>query len=117
APTAAPSTARAPVGSFADKLRILRLRQAVRRDELGALWARDEVATREALTERYGFSDEMVRSFFEPFLGGLLLDRGLGASSRAFEFYVRMFADGSVAVPARGIQQIPDQLAAGLPGQ
>lgn len=116
-PAAAPSTARSPVGSFADKLRVLRLRQAVRRGSLGALWARDEVATREALTERYGFSDEMVRTFFEPFLGGLLLDRDLGTSSRAFEFYFRMFAEGSAAVPARGMQQIPDQLAASLPGQ
>lgn len=116
-PAAAPSTARAPVGTFTDKLRMLRLRQSVRRGSLDVLWARDEIATREALLERYGFSDEMVHAFFEPFLGGLLLDRSLDASSRAFEFYFRMLTEGATAVPARGMQQIPDQLAADLPGQ
>lgn len=116
-PAAAPSTALSPVGTLADKLRMLRLRQGVRRGSLDALWSRDEVATRAALTGRYGFSDEMLRDFFEPFLGGVLLDRSLGTSSRAFEFYFRMFTEAATAVPANGMQAIPDQLAAALPGQ
>ncbi len=113
-PLAAPSTVFSPVGTLGDKLRTLKLRQAVRSPDLAALWARDEITTRQALTERYGFSDTMVRRFFEPFLGGILLDPDLGASSRAFEFYFRMFTEGDTAVPARGMQQIPEQLAAGL---
>ncbi len=113
-PLAAPKTAFSPIGTLADKLRVLKLRQAVRGPALGALWERDEVPTRTALAERYGFSEVMLRRFFEPFLGGILLDPDLEASSRAFEFYFRMFSEGDTAVPALGMQQIPEQLAAGL---
>ena len=114
-PLAAPQTAFSPVGTFADKLRVLKLRQGVRSPDLDALWARPEIPTRAALTDRYGFSDVMLQRFFRPFLGGILLDRDLGTSSRAFEFYFRMFTEGETAVPARGMQQIPEQLAAALP--
>ncbi|MEM1044276.1 MAG: NAD(P)/FAD-dependent oxidoreductase [Bacteroidota bacterium] len=113
-PLAAPATVFAPVGTLGDKLRTLRLRQAVRAPDLDALWARAEITTGAALRERYGFSEKMTRRFFEPFLGGILLDPDLGTSSRAFEFYFRMFSEGETAVPARGMQQIPEQLAAGL---
>ena len=114
-PLAAPQTAFSPIGTLADKLRVLKLRQGVRSPSLDALWARPEISTRAALTERYGFSEVMLQRFFEPFLGGILLDRDLGTSSRAFEFYFRMFTEGETAVPARGMQQIPEQLAAALP--
>ncbi len=114
-PLAAPETAFSPIGTLADKVRVLRLRQRVRRGALDDLWERDTMTTREALTQRYGFSEIMLRRFFEPFLGGILLDRDLGTSSRAFEFYFRMFAEGETAVPANGMQAIPDQLAAALP--
>jgi phytoene dehydrogenase-like protein len=114
-PLATPQTAFSPVGTIADKLRVLKLRQSVRAPSLDALWARPEVTTRTALRERYGFSSTMLQRFFEPFLGGILLDRALGTSSRAFEFYFRMFSEGETAVPARGMQRIPEQLAAALP--
>jgi phytoene dehydrogenase-like protein len=114
-PLSAPAGLFAPVGSLADKLRVLRLRQSVTGTDLDALWHRPEVSTEEALADRYGFSSGMIDGFFRPFLGGVLLDRSLTASSRAFEFYFRMFADGPAVVPAGGMQQIPEQLAAGLP--
>lgn len=116
-PLDAVATLLASVGSLGDKLRVLKLRQAVTGPPLEELWRRPEVTTREALTERYGFSEEMVRRFFEPFFGGILLDRSLAPSSRAFEFYFRMFALGATAVPAQGMQAIPEQLAAALPEQ
>ena len=115
APLAAPGTATSPVGTLADKLRVLRLRHGVRKPTLDDLWDRDAITTRQALSERYGFSDVMIQRFFEPFLGGILLDRDLGTSSRAFEFYFRMFTEGETVVPANGMQAIPDQLAASLP--
>lgn len=114
-PLAAPQTAFSPIGTLGDKLRVLRLRQSVRSPDLNALWARPEIPTGRALRERYGFSEVMIKRFFEPFLGGILLDQNLDASSRAFEFYFRMFTEGETAVPARGMQQIPEQIAAGLP--
>ncbi len=115
APAAALPTAFGPVGTLADKLRVLRLRRSVTAPTLDALWAREEVPTREALRERYGFSGGMVQRFFEPFFGGIFLEEALATSSRAFEFYFRMFARGETAVPARGMQRIPEQIAAGLP--
>ena len=108
-------TALADVGSLADKLRVLRLRQSVLRGSADDLWARPETTTEAALRERYGFSETMVDRFFRPFLGGVLLDRQLAASSRAFEVYVRRFSEGAAALPERGMQALPEQLAAALP--
>lgn len=114
-PLAAIPTVLSPVGTFADKLRVLKLRQSVRAGRVDDLWDRPETTTMDALRRRYGFSEQMVDTFFRPFLGGVLLDRDLGASSRAFEFYFRMFSTGDAAVPARGMQAIPEQLAEALP--
>ena len=108
-------TAIARVGTLADKLRVLSLRAAVRQGTPESLWQRPEVSTEAALRTRYGFSARMVDRFFRPFLGGVLLDRDLRASSRAFEFYFRMFSEGDVVVPALGMQAIPEQIAAALP--
>jgi hypothetical protein len=49
-----------------------------------------------------------------PWLGGVFLDEKLETSSRMLEFVFRMFAEGDTAVPAAGMQAIPEQLAAGL---
>ena len=57
----------------------------------------------------------MIESFFRPFMGGVLLDRSLSASSRMLEFVFRMLAEGDTAVPAAGMQAIPDQIARQLP--
>ena len=103
------------VGSLADKFRVLGLRRSVRSGTSESLWARPETTTAAALRDRYGFSEPMIDRFFRPFLGGVQLDRDLGTSSRAFEFAFRMFSEGDAAVPARGMQAIPEQLAAALP--
>lgn len=115
APAAALPTLAADVGSLADKLRVLRLRQSVLSGPAEALWHRPETTTERALRERYGFSDRMIDRFFRPFLGGVLLDRELSASSRAFEVYMRRFSEGEAVLPAGGMQALPEQLAAALP--
>lgn len=114
-PKALVPTLFARVGTLADKVRVLGLRASVARGTPESLWQRPETTTEAALRTRYGFSERMVDRFFRPFLGGVLLDRQLGASSRAFEFYFRMFGEGQAAVPARGMQAIPEQLASRLP--
>jgi len=113
-PTALLSTLRAPIGSLGDKVRVARLRRRLRRLSLPALWQRPEHTTREALAE-YGFSAQMIERFWRPLFAGIQLDRTLGTSRRMFDFVVRMLADGDSALPAAGMQAIPDQLAAGLP--
>ena len=114
-PLQALPTLLADVGTLADKLRVLRLRQSVLRGSVDDLWTRPETTTEDALRTRYGFSERMVDRFFRPFLGGVFLDRSLSDSSRTFEFYFRMFTEGAAAVPAAGVQAIPEQLAAALP--
>ena len=114
-PSQALPTLFASVGTLADKLRVLALRQSVTRPTLDELWERPETTTARALRSRYGFSARMVERFFAPFLGGVFLDPALTASSRSFEFYFRMFSLGKATVPNAGMQAIPEQIAASLP--
>ena len=104
----------APVGSLADKIRIATLRRAARRGTLAELWARPETTALAAL-RAHGFSERMIERFLRPWFGGIFLDRELETSSRMLEFVFRMFAEGRAALPAAGMQAIPEQLAAGLP--
>lgn len=107
------STLRAPVGSLADKVRIATLRRAARRGTMAELFARPETPALSAL-RAHGFSERMIGRFLRPWLGGVFLDADLETSSRMLEFVFRMFAEGDTAVPAHGMQAIPEQLAAGL---
>ncbi len=104
-----------PIGSLADKARVLKLRAAVTRFTQATLDQRDDVTTAEALANRYRFSSNITDRFFRPFFGGVFLDRDLSVSSRFFEFLFRMFAVGETAIPAKGMQVIPEQLAGRLP--
>lgn len=106
-------TLRAPVGSLADKVRVGALRYSAGRGTVAELFARPEKTALSALQAR-GFSARMIERFMRPWLGGVFLDEKLETSSRMLEFVFRMFAAGDTAVPAAGMQAIPDQLAAGL---
>lgn len=109
------ATLTAPVGSLADKLRVLRLRQRVTAGGFDDVFRGAERPIVEALREEYGFSERMIDRFFRPFFGGIVLDRELSASRRMFDFVYRMLSEGETAIPAAGIQAIPEQLAGGLP--
>jgi phytoene dehydrogenase-like protein len=98
---------------FSDKLHVTTLRARAQQGTLEALFARPEKTTREYL-QAFSFSSTMIERFFEPFFGGVFLERELVTSSRFFEFLFRMFSIGDTAVPAAGMQQIPLQLAAAL---
>lgn len=108
------STALAPIGTMADKMRVARLRAQVRRVPPARLLAGQDMTTADALRDA-GFSDMIVQRFFRPLVGGIQLDPELGDSRRMFDVIFRMLADGDSAVPAAGMQAIPDQLAARLP--
>lgn len=108
------ATALNPVGSFADKLRLVRLRRASRRGELEELYRRRHSSTLEHL-EQFGFSQRMIDQFFRPWLGSMFLDETLSASSRMLEFVLRMLSGGEIAVPADGMAAIPRQLSEQLP--
>ena len=102
-----------PIVTFGDKLRVARLRAHVNRGSIPELFTAKESTTRECL-KTFGFSDHMVERFFEPFLGGIFLERELVTSSRYFQFLFRLFSFGDIAVPEQGMEMIPRQLAVRL---
>jgi len=87
---------------------------------LGAhvLWERTTqpagVTTAQFLRD-WGFSATFRERFLQPFFSGIWLDRSLDVDASVFKFYWRMLLLGRAAVPARGMQALPDQLAARLP--
>jgi phytoene dehydrogenase-like protein len=99
---------------LSDKLNLAKLRARVQAGTCEELFARPEKTTRDYL-HAVPFTSNIIERFFEPFFGGVFLERELVTSSRFFEFLFRMFSTGDAAVPAEGMQQIPLQLAANLP--
>jgi len=103
-----------PVGSLHDKLRIALLRYRVQQGQYEELFRRSNQSSLETLRE-LKFSDEIIRKFFRPFLGGIFLEDQLSTPSGMFEFVFRMFSQGSAALPSHGMGAIPDQIASKLP--
>jgi len=108
------ATVTSPIGSLFDKARIGLLRHRLRGVHPARLLQGDDTSTRDALVEA-GFSDTIIERFFRPLVGGIQLDPELADSRRMFDIIFRMLADGDSAVPAAGMQAIPEQLAARLP--
>ncbi len=102
-----------PIVPLADKLRVAKLRARVQQGTFEELFTRPEKTTRDYL-QSIPFTADIIERFFEPFFGGVFLERELVTSSRFFEFLFRMFSVGDTAVPAAGMQQIPLQLASRL---
>jgi len=108
------SSALAPIGTIFDKLRVSVLRQKVLDLEKSEIFKRRDQST-ESYLQDFGFSVKMIDTFFRSFYGGIFLERELKTSSRMFEFTFKMFSEGSATVPAKGMGEIPRQLAARLP--
>jgi len=108
------TSALAPVGSLADKLRVALLKWRIGRSTFEEIASRRDFTTEEYL-RRAGFSQRMIDVFFRSFYGGIFLERDLRTSSRMFEFTFKMFSRGNATLPARGMQEIPRQLARRLP--
>ncbi|CAN5812612.1 NAD(P)/FAD-dependent oxidoreductase [soil metagenome] len=104
----------APVGNFADKLRVARLRQEVMGGNPERL-LEAPAGTTEELLRAAGFSAGMLDRFFRPFFGGVLLDPTLQVSAKLFRYYFRMFAEGTSSLPSGGMKTLPEQMAARLP--
>jgi phytoene dehydrogenase-like protein len=123
-PLAALWSLRSPVLPLRDIPRIVALRRrALRSAALGpdkALAAPADVTapadlTAAAYLEQLGFSAAALQRFFRPFFGGVTLDTALAVPARYFLFLFAMFARGQATLPAKGMQAIPEQLAAALP--
>ena len=113
-PLAAFSALASPIGTLPDKLRIVSMVRHVLKYTPEELLARPATDTLTFL-QRYGWSEQMINTFFKPFFGGVYLDRELTTASNFFEFVFQQFVSGEAVVPALGMQQLPEQLAARLP--
>ena len=91
----------------------LKLLRNARRSRSGSS-SQTETTIAEALSAA-GVSKSMLESFWTPFLAGITLEPGLSTSSKFLDFLLVNFSTGAAAVPARGMQAIPQQLAAKLP--
>ena len=98
------------LSNFGDKLKIVALRNRTRRLSIEQLFEEDEKPTIDLLRE-WNFSDEIINSFFKPYLGGIFLEPDLLTSSRMFHFVFKMFGKGYAALPKNGMESIPKQLA------
>lgn len=113
-PSAAFATLFAPVGTLKDKMNTLWLKNRLQKLTIEAIFEQPEQTTEKQLAE-YGFSSKMVQRFYAPFLSGIFLENKLQTSRRMFDFVMKMFSDGDVAVPELGMEEIPKQLVAMLP--
>lgn len=107
-PTQALPSLLAPIGSWADKLRVGRMRYRVLHSP-----SQGDSTTLEYLQSQ-GFSADFIESFFRPFFGGIFLERELRTSCRMAEFVFRMMAFGDTSLPSAGMGAISSQLAIGL---
>lgn len=74
----------------------------------------DDIQAQEAL-RRARIGEAGLELFVRPFLAGVLLDPELRTSARFLRLVWRTFVNGEIAVPATGVQAVPEQMAAGLP--
>jgi phytoene dehydrogenase-like protein len=95
--------------STGDKLRTLKLRRDLKDRQPNEMFVGPDKTIREYLLER-GFSRRFVGNFAAPFYGGITLDRDLSTSKRVFEYTFRTLSSGAIAVPARGMGAITEQL-------
>ena len=107
------STLTSGIGTFNDKLRILKLSNKLKKKSIEDIFLTPEISTLDYLRE-LGFSNMIIENFFQPFFAGIFLEEELETSSRMFEFVYKMFGTGYATIPRNGIQEIPKQLAAQL---
>ena len=101
----------APVGSLLDKVKVLPLLFHSVSMEVEELFLEKETSTLEALKQRWGFGDDMINTFYKPFLEGIYLAPLQEQSSRMFHFVFKMFSQGAATLPAGGMGAVAKQLA------
>lgn len=103
-----------PIGSLADKFRMLGLRRDALEHRLCAKVGGPSRSTLDVL-RAYGFSNAMQARFFLPFLREVFLEQALSTPGWIFEFVWAAFSRGAVALPRDGMGAIAQQLATALP--
>jgi phytoene dehydrogenase-like protein len=108
-PSALWKTLRSPIGNFADKGRVALLKLRLSLLKPASLYQQPDGSTADYLSCK-GFSPGFIDAFFRPFFSGIFLEEELSTSSRMFTFVFSMLAKGAAALPAKGMEAIPQQL-------
>lgn len=104
------STLFSGIGTFSDKIKILKLNQILKKKSLSTIFSEKEQSTLNYLFG-FGFSEKIIGDFFKPFFSGIFLEKELETSSRMFQFIYKMFGEGYAAIPKGGMEAIPKQLS------
>lgn len=105
-------TVTSPLASFSDKLKINTLKRKAKSSSIDEIFATAEESSSAYLEKN--FSPSFVSSFWAPFYRGIFLEKALDTSSQMFQFVFKMFTEGFATVPAKGMEEIPKQLASKL---
>ena len=105
---------RTSVLTHADRIRLLRLALRLRRSRVGLF---DNAADRpmQQFLAEMKFSASSIDAIWEPLFSGIQLTSSLEGSARLGSLILRCLILGPAAVPAAGMQAIPEQLASNLP--
>jgi phytoene dehydrogenase-like protein len=106
-------TARAPLGSIAEKLKFAAWAAQSLLPVRGQLAEPDR--TLSADLDAAGVTGSLRTGVVEPFLAGVLAERDGSTSAQLVKLLVRSFVLGTPAVPSLGMQRLPELLAASLP--
>lgn len=113
-PSALAPTLMNPLLSLGDLWKTFRLRQELMRTSPEACFD-DTLPNAATYLQQRGFSSSYINSFFRPFFEGIFLDDPVNVDASAFRFIYKMFAEGYAALPAGGIQALPDAMQRALP--
>ena len=116
-------TAISSVGTWADKLKLAQLALQFRfepAEKLLAEFSHIEAKTHKLSTLEYlrgvGFSEQVIERFFRPFFGAVFLETRLETTASFFRFVFKMLSEGAMAVPEKGMGEIPKQMASHFSG-
>jgi len=99
-----------PIGTFGDKINLVKRRTEVRQTSEDRIFEKFEVKTSSILKKKK-FSFHIIRNFFQPLFSSIFLENELTTSRRIFDYTFKMMSEGKIAIPANGIEEIPKQLA------
>ncbi|WP_198020185.1 NAD(P)/FAD-dependent oxidoreductase [Nocardioides sp. J54] len=112
--TALPRAVAAPFAGIRGKLALVAYGAGAILAPASRIRGRDDVTAAEHWAAA-GLEEAAVDRLLRPFFSGVLLEEEMSTSSRFVDLMLRMFALGDSTVPARGMQQVPEQLAGRLP--
>ncbi len=91
--------------SIKDMFLILRLRNRLKSESLEDIFSKYDNSTLQFLQD-FGFTSQFIEAFFKPFYAGIFLEPELNTPAAMFAFVFKSFAEGTAALPEKGMQHL-----------